>query len=123
MNELLFIILGNLEKVGIGLLMFIGAYLANMGLGAWKSIKIDKGTFDWKKIGNSCVKFLVLGICIGLLTIVITIVPSFATCIGIDIGEEALTAFDSLVIVGAFLTATIHYLTDALNKIKDIFKA
>ena len=65
---------------------------------------------------------IVLGICIGLLTIVITIVPSFATCIGIDIGEEALTAFDSLVIVGAFLTATIHYLTDAINKIKDIFK-
>ena len=49
MNELLFIILGNLEKVGIGLLMFIGAYLANMGLGAWKSIKIDKELLIGKK--------------------------------------------------------------------------
>ena len=41
MDEIIRLILVNLEQVGLGMLLFLGAYISNMGLGAYKSVKID----------------------------------------------------------------------------------
>lgn len=120
MNEMLTLALINLEKVGLGILLFCGAYLANMGLGAWKSVKIDSGVFDWKLIGQSALKFIVLIVSLGFLSVVISLVPAYASFIGIEIGAETMETIDSLVVVGAFLTATIRYITDAISKLKTI---
>ena len=98
------IIIMNLEKIGFGMLMFMGAYLANMGLGAWRNVKIDGASFDWKKIAQSAVKFVVLVVCMGL----------------IEIGAEVIETIDAMVIVGAFLTATMRYIGDAITKVKDL---
>lgn len=114
------IILMNLEKVGIGAVLFLGAYLANIGLGVWKNVKIDGSTFDWALIKQSIVKFIVLILSITLLSIVVSIIPAYATYIGIEIGAETMETIDSLVVVGAFLTATIRYVTDAVSKLKTI---
>lgn len=116
------IILLNLEKVGIGICLFLGAYLANMGLGAWKNVKIDGSTFDWNLMWKSLVKFVVLILSIGLLSIVVSVVPVYATYVGIEIGAETLETIDSLVIIGAFLTATIKYIGDAVSKLKAILQ-
>ena len=120
MNEILTLVLINLEKVGLGILLFCGAYLANMGLGAWKSVKIDSNDFDWKLIGQSVLKFVVLIASLALLSVVVSIVPAYATYIGIEINDETMQTIDSLVIVGAFLTATIKYIVDGVNKVKTI---
>lgn len=120
MSNLISLILLNLEKVGIGVALFMGAYIANIGLGAWKNVKIDGGQFDWKLIGQSIVKFVVLILSIGLLSVVISILPAYATYIGIEIGAETMETIDSLVVVGAFMTATIRYITDAVSKLKTI---
>ena len=120
MNDIMMLVLTNLEKVGLGILLFCGAYLANMGLGAWKSVKIESGSFDWKLIGQSVLKFVVLIVSLGLLSIVVSIVPAYATYIGIEIGAETMETIDSLVIIGAFLTATIKYIGDAIGKVKAI---
>lgn len=114
------LVLVNLEKVGIGAALFFGAYLANMGLGAWKSVKVDGGSFDWKLMGQSILKFFVLIASIGVLSVVVSIVPAYATYIGVEIGAETMETIDSLVIVGAFLTATVRYIGDGVTKVKDI---
>lgn len=115
-------ILINLEKIGIGVLLFLCSYLANMGLGAWKSVKIEGFVFNYKLIIQSLIKFLILGISISLLTISVTILPLYSTYIGIEIDSSVMETIDSLVIIGAFLTATITYLNDAIKKLKEIFK-
>ena len=120
MNEMFALVLTNLEKVGLGIALFCGAYVANMGLGAWKSVKIESSNFDWKLIGQSAAKFVVLGLSLALLSIVVSIIPSYATYIGIDIAPETMERIDSLVIIGAFLTATIKYVTDSISKVKTI---
>lgn len=114
------LILMNLEKVGVGVLIFLGAYIANMCLGAWKNVKIEGSDFDWKLIGQSILKFIVLGVGIGILSCVVSVLPAYATYIGITIEQEVLDTIDSLVIIGAFITATIRYVTDAIDKIKTV---
>ena len=118
--DIINLVLVNLEKVGIGVLLFLGSYLANMGLGAWKNVKIESGDFDWKLIGQSLAKFTVLVLSLGLLSVVTSILPAYATYIGIEIGAETMETIDSLVVIGAFMTATIRYVTDAVSKLKTI---
>lgn len=114
------LVLMNLEKVGIGILLFLGAYLSNMGLGMWKNIKIDGAAFDKKLIAQSAVKFVTLGGSIALLSVVIGLIPEYVSFIGLEIAPETLETIDSLVIIGAFLTATIRYIGDGISKLKNI---
>lgn len=114
------IILMNLEKVGIGTALFLGAYIANILLGIWANVKIEGYEFDWKLILNSIIKFIVLGLGIALLSVVVSIIPAYATFVGIEIDAEILETIDSLVIIGSFLSATVRYVTDAISKLKAI---
>lgn len=120
MNEIFNLIIFNLEKIGIGAILFLSAYVANILLGAWKNVKIEGYEFNWRLIAQSIIKFIVLGVGVGLLSIVISIIPMYLTYIGIEIGAETMETIDSLVVVGAFLTATIRYVTDAVSKLKTI---
>ena len=120
MEDIVMLIAINLEKVGFGGLLFLAAYLSNMGLGAWKNVRLEGYGFDWKLITQSCLKFVVLGLSIAVLSMVVSVVPAYATCIGIEIGAETMETIDALVIVSAFLTATIRYVMDALVKLKTI---
>lgn len=114
------IVLLNLEKVGVGVALFLGAYLSNILLGIWSNVKIEGYDFDWKLIAQSLVKFVVLGLGVGILSVVVSVIPMYLTYIGIEIGAETMDTIDSMVIIGAFATATIKYITDAIGKIKAI---
>lgn len=116
------LILVNLEKVGIGAGLFLLAYLANIGLGAWKNVTVDGQQFDWKLIAKSAVKYVVLGVGIACLSVAISVLPAYATYIGIEIAPETLQTIDGAVIVGSFMTATIRYVTDAVAKVKELIK-
>ena len=105
MSEIFQIVIENLEKVGIGALLFLGAYMSNVCLGAWRSVKIEGYDFDWKLIGQSLVKFIVLGLGIGLLSIVVSILPVYMTYVGIVIEDETMAVLDSIVIITAFVVA------------------
>ena len=123
MNALIPIVIANLEKVGIGALLFLGAYLSNVCLGAWRSVKIEGYDFDWKLIGQSLVKFVVLGLGIGLLSIVVSILPVYMTYVGIVIEDETMAVLDSIVIITAFVVAFAQYVNDAYVKLKEILGA
>ena len=123
MNALISIVIANLEKVGIGALLFLGAYMSNICLGAWRSVKIEGYDFDWKLIGQSLVKFAVLGLGIGLLSIVVSILPVYMTYVGIVIEDETMAVLDSIVIITAFVVACVKYVKDAYVKLKEILGA
>lgn len=120
MNEIFNLVIFNLEKIGIGAILFLSAYVANILLGAWKNVKIEGYEFNWKLIMQSIIKFIVLGVGVGLLSIVISIIPMYLTYIGIEIGAETMETIDSMVIISAFITATIKYVADSIAKIKAI---
>ena len=119
MTEIFQIVIENLEKVGIGALLFLGAYMSNVCLGAWRSVKIEGYDFDWKLIGQSLVKFAVLGLGIGLLSIVVSILPVYMTYVGIVIEDETMAVLDSIVISTAFVVACAKYVKDAYGKLKE----
>ena len=123
MNALISIVIINLEKVGIGALLFLGAYMSNVCLGAWRSVKIEGYDFDWKLIGQSLVKFAVLGLGIGLLSIVVSILPVYMMYVGIVIEDETMAVLDSIVIITAFVVACTKYIKDAYGKLKEILGA
>ena len=120
MNALMSIVIANLEKVGIGVLLFLGAYLSNICLGVWRNVKIEGYDFDWKLIAQSAVKFVVLGVGIGLMSIVVSILPMYMTYVGIVIEDETMAVLDSIVIITAFVVACGRYVKDAYGKLKEI---
>ena len=123
MTEIFQIVIENLEKVGIGALLFLGAYMSNVCLGAWRSVKIEGYDFDWKLIGQSLVKFIVLGLGIGLLSIVVSILPVYMMYVGVVIEDETMAVLDSIVIITAFVVACGRYVKDAYSKLKEILGA
>ena len=114
------IIFANLEKVGIGVALFMGAYVSNMCLGAWRNVKIEGYDFDWKLILQSLVKFIVLGLGISIMSIVVSILPVYMEYVGVDIADETMKVLDSLVIITAFVVACVKYVKEAYEKLKDI---
>lgn len=121
--DIMTIVVDNLEKVGIGVVLFLGAYLSNVCLGAWRNVKIEGYDFDWKLIGQSLIKFVVLGAGIGLLSVVVSTLPIYMAYVGIDIADETMQVLDSIVIITAFVVATAKYVKDAYEKLKDILGA
>lgn len=121
--DIMAIVINNLEKVGMGVALFLGAYLSNMCLGAWRNVKIEGYDFDWKLIAQSAVKFVVLGVGIGLMATVVSLLPEYMTYVGIDITDETMQVLDSLVIITAFVGASCKYVKDAYEKLKDILGA
>lgn len=118
--DIITLVLLNLEKVGFGVAIFLGAYLSNICLGIWRNVKIEGYEFDWKMIGQSALKFVVLGLGISLMSIVVSVLPEYMTYVGIDIADETMQVMDGIVIIGAFVTATCKYVKDAFQKLKDI---
>ena len=121
--DIMTIVVANLEKVGIGVLLFLGAYLSNICLGVWRNVKIEGYDFDWKLIAQSAVKFVVLGVGIGLMSIVVSILPMYMTYVGIVIEDETMAVLDSIVIITAFVMACGRYVKDAYSKLKEILGA
>lgn len=118
--DIMNIIIDNLEKVGFGALLFLMAYVSNMLLGTWRNVKIEGFDFDWMKIANSAVKFVVLTIGIALLSIVVSVLPEFITYVGIEIDPDTMQVLDSIVIISAFVVACGKYVKDAYDKLKEI---
>ena len=114
------VVIDNLQKVGFGALLFAMAYVANICLGIWKNVKIEEYSFNWKKLAESGVKFIVLVSGIGLLSVVVSVMPQYITSVGVDIPSDTLDVIDSVVIVSAFIVASCQYIKDGYEKLKAI---
>lgn len=122
MNELLQVVLVNLTDVGIGVLLFIMAYVSNMALSMYYNIKVLNQQFDKNKIIDSGLKVAAFGVGTALLCVCITTIPAFATHVGFVIPEEYSTVFQDLAILSVFIISSCKYLLEAYNKFTKILK-
>ncbi len=112
------IVLENLINVGIGMLLFVGAYASNMAFSLWYNIKMLNQEFEKEKLINSGIKIATFGIGTTLLVMVVTTLPLFADKVGFAIPAEYEEIFSNLVVVAVFLTAACKYALEAYNKMK-----
>lgn len=122
MNELLQTVLNNLTDVGIGILLFIMAYVSNMALSLYYNVKILQQPFDRTKLMDSALKVAAFGIGTGLLCVCITTIPAFATHVGFTIPEEYSAVFQDLAILSVFIISSCKYLLEAYAKFNAILK-
>ena len=117
------IVLANLQNVGIGLAIFVAAYLSNMSFGLYYNIKILGQEFEWSKILASVLKILAFGVGTCLLTLAISAIVPWAIANGLTIPEEYSTVIQTVAILGICLTGTIKYIVEAFTKMKDILNS
>lgn len=122
MNDLVQVVVNNLKDVGIGVLLFMVAYVANMSLSLYYNIKILNETFDKIKLINSALKVISFGIGTTLLCIGVTTIPVFATQIGFEIPQEYSVVFQDLAILSLFIISTCKYLLESYQKLVNILK-
>lgn len=115
-------ILINLERVGVGVLLFLIAYGSNMGFSIYLNTKILGESFDKSKIINSLLKILAFSVGATLLCVAITGIPIFANYVGFVIPDEYSEVFENLAILGVFLVAACRYVLESYNKMKLILK-
>lgn len=123
MNELVQVIISNLQNVGIGVLLFIVAYVSNMALSLYYNIKVLNEAFDKAKLINSALKVASFAIGTALLCVGITTIPAFASHVGFEIPAEYSTVFQDLAVLSVFIISACRYLLEAYQKLTNIFKA
>lgn len=113
-------VLANLMNTGLGVAIFIVAYLSNVCFSLWYNIKILNQPFDIIRLRDGGLKILSFAIGLILLTGVITTLPIFADTVGWTIPDEYKEIFANLVIIGSFLLASLKYIVEAYTKMKTI---
>lgn len=113
-------VLNNLSHVGIGLVIFILAYVSNMSFSLYYNIKVLGERFDYHKLINSGLKLISFCIGVACLTTVITALPLFADFVGYTIPEEYTDVFSAVVIIAVPLYSSCKYAFEAFGKMKSI---
>lgn len=120
MQEIIDLMLKNLYYVGVGVGIFVIAYLSNMLFGIWYNVRVLEEAFDWKRIVKSLLKVLAVGFGIALLTIAITLIVPFAQLAGVPIPEEYEEIMSIIAILVICLRASLSYIKEAWTKMNDI---
>lgn len=113
-------VLENLSHVGIGLAIFILAYVSNMSFSLYYNIKILGESFDYNKLINSGLKIISFCVGVACLTTVITALPLFADFVGYEIPVEYTDVFSAVVIIAIPLYSSCKYAFEAFGKMKNI---
>ena len=122
-GEILTQIIDSLQKVGIGILIFILMYLANMFAGIWYNTKIIGHKFSWKRIRNSLIKVIFTGLAVVFLCVGITMVVPWVNYAGLPLPEEFNEVITVLAMCGIALTGIVRYGKESLEKLNKIFNS
>lgn len=117
------ILLENLINTGIGVALFICAYLSNMSFSLYYNLKIQEQKFDIEKIKDSGIKIATFAIGITLLSIAVTTIPQFSNAVGFAIPVEYSEVFADIAILGVILYTASRYTFEAFAKMKAILQA
>lgn len=120
MEPLINLLLNNLMHIGIGVGLFIVAYLSNMAYSIYYNVKLLNQQFEWEKVLDSVIKVLAFAIGTTLLCVGITFIPIFADYVGLTISEEYQEVFSNLAILLVFIVSACRYLVEAYGKLKNI---
>ena len=114
------LVLHNLMLVGFAVILLGLAMLSNTCFGLWYNVKSLRKKFDCKKLLQSLLKFLVFVVGLGSLSILVTLLPSYAQYSGVDLPQEAYEIISILLVVSIFITSIISYTKQAIDKLKKI---
>ena len=110
----------NLQKVGIGLGIFILMYISNMGASIYYNIKILGGKFSSQKLIDSGIKVASLAVAIIAFCLSVTLVIPWINYVGLPIPEEFSDVLNMVAMCGVALTGIVKYGKEAFTKISKI---
>ena len=120
MKELLVLFLDNLCIIGVGMAIFICAFLSNMSFSVYRNISILHEGWSWEKFWKGITKAIAFLVGLTLLCLSVTAIPFFAERIGWVIPKEYAQAFSDLAIIGVILTVSASYALKAFGAFKEI---
>lgn len=110
----------NLQKVGIGLGIFILMYISNMGASMYYNIKILGDKFSSQKLIDSGIKVASLAVAIIAFCLSVTLVIPWVNYVGLPIPEEFSDVLNMVAMCGVALTGIVKYGKEAFSKISKI---
>ena len=113
-------ILENLKNTAFAMLIFVGAYVANMLFSLWFNIKLLNQKFEPSRIKESALKIATFVVGLILLVTIVTAIPLFCEYVGLDLPEEYIEVFTNLAIIGITIYVSISYAKEAFDKFKAI---
>lgn len=114
------LVLENLLIIAYAVVLLGLAMLSNICFGLWYNVKKLKKKFNFKKLLESIVKFLVFAIGLSALSILITLLPVYAQYSGIQLAEEVYDIINLIAIVAIFISSIISYTKQAIEKLRNI---
>ena len=114
------LVLENLLIIAYAVVPLGLAMLSNTCFGLWYNVKKLKKKFNFKKILESILKFLVFAIGLSALSILITLLPVYAQYSGIQLAEEVYDIINLIAIVAIFISSIISYTKQAIEKLRNI---
>ena len=113
-------IVDNLQKVGVGLGIFVLMYISNMGASIYYNIKILGDKFSSQKLIDSGIKIASLAVAIIAFCLSVTLVIPWFNYVGLPIPEEFSDVLNMVAMCGVALTGIIKYGKEAFTKISKI---
>lgn len=110
----------NLQKVGIGLGIFILMYLSNMSASIYYNIKILGDKFSSQKLIDSAIKVASLAVAIIAFCLSVTLVIPWVNYVGLPIPGEFSDVLNMVAMCGVALTGIVKYGKEAFTKISKI---
>lgn len=114
---------GNLISVGIGLAIFVMAYLSNMCFSTYYNVRILGEQFEPSKLKMSGLKIVTFGVGTALLTMAITLILPWANQNGLNIPDEYTEVITTVAILGVCLIGSLKYIAEAFIKMGKILNA
>lgn len=114
---------GNVISVGLGLLIFIMAYLSNMCFSTYYNVRVLGEEFKVEKLTASAIKVGTFGVGTALLTMSITLILPWANQNGLNIPEEYSEVLTTVAILGVCLTGSLKYILEAFTKMGKILNS
>lgn len=119
-DDILKEIVVNLQKVGIGLGIFILMYISNMSASIYYNIKILGDKFSSQKLIDSGIKVASLAVAIIAFCLSVTLVIPWVNYVGLPIPEEFSAVLNMVAMCGVALTGIVKYGKEAFTKISKI---
>lgn len=123
MTEIYSLMLENLTNAGIGILIFLLGYLANISFSLYYNIKVLGQSFNKEQMWNSFLRIITFAVGICCLVVVITALPLFANYMGLPLPDEFVNNLTMVAIIGFPLYLASKYALMAFEKMKKILES
>lgn len=123
MTEIYSLMLENLTNAGIGIIIFLLGYLANISFSLYYNIKVLGQNFNKGQMWNSFLRIVTFAVGICCLVVVITALPLFANYMGLPLPDEFVNNLTMVAIIGFPLYLASKYALMAFEKMKKILES